>query len=374
METQSYLIFSLQEFPFGIAAPHVREIFQLPELTSIADAPGDIIGILNLRGQILPVMHLAKRLGQPVQACSLSDSVIVVDWQGLQVGVVVNQVEDVYAFEAAAIESEPVYGRSTPVNTTFVAGVAKEEDRLITLLNPETLIRDTEEVALMVWEAKLNSLDSESTPNSEEISLKGHADPLVDQAVAPETHSALTNFFDLYCPGITPAEQLIFRQRAIALRPSLETTDDSELLSLAVVGLGEEYFGLALKEVREFINIGTITPIPCCPPHIVGNINLRGEVMTLVDIRKALNLAKGDNHLDKAIVIEVDDVIAGITVDEVVDVMDLPTSEMTALPTAVPKQYQAFFQGTTLYHQKPLSILDLSKLLSQGGLIVDQAA
>ena len=145
-------------------------------------------------------------------------------------------------------------------------------------------------------------------------------------------------------------------------------------MSLAVVGLGEEYYGLELEKVREFINIPTVTRIPCCPQHIVGDINLRGEVMTLVDIRKALNLSPSEDSTTKAIVVEVDDVVAGITVDKVLDVMYLPLSDITSIPLAVTKNRQDFFLGTAPYQERTLSILDLPKILYQGGITVDQAA
>ncbi|MEO0455378.1 MAG: chemotaxis protein CheW [Cyanobacteria bacterium P01_A01_bin.114] len=378
MDAQTYLIFGLHDLQYGIQTAQVREIFHLPELTPIADAPGDIIGILNYRGTVLPVMHLAKRLGQAIPACQLSDSIVVIEWQGFQVGMVVNQVDDVQTINVMSIDPEPAYRGRNPIHTAFVAGVAKVNDQLITLLNPETLIRQTNEVALMAWELKLNGLEPEtgppSGPPSDAVTLN-EADVYPDERIfEAQPTLTLTNFFDLYCPDISLKERQIFHQRAVALRQTLSSSEGSELMPLAVVGLGEEYFGLDLDKVREFINIRNIMPIPCCPLHIVGNINLRGEVMTLVDIRKTLNLAESKESAAKAIVIDVDDVIAGVTVDQVVDVIYLPPSEVVSMPTAVPQHCQAFFRGATRYHQKTLSILDLPKILSQGGLIVEQAA
>ena len=363
METQSYLIFELNTLQYGIDTTQVREIFQLPEVTPIADAPGDIIGILHFRGKILPIMHLAKRLGQDTPSCQLTDSVIVIEWQGFQVGMVVNQVHDVQYFHTSSIEAVPTYEFRNHVHTIFAEGVAKIDDNLITLLNPETLIRQTNDVAIMVWEAKLNNLDDDSdTAYPSEQVLEAQAIPI------------LTDFFSLYCPHGTTEERQVFRQRAIDLKHPLENSDISRLMPLAVIGLGDEYFGVELHQVREFINICHVIPIPCCPPHIMGNMNLRGEVMTLVDIREALNLAQLDNNASKAVVIEVDNIVAGITVDQVLDVVYLSPADIASMPIAVSNRCQAFFQGATHYCQKTLSILNLSNLFSQGGLVVDQAA
>ena len=364
MENQSYLIFELDDLQYGISTTQVREIFKLTELTPVADAPGDIIGLLDFRGTVLPVMHLAKRLGQKSPGCQLSDSIIVIEWQSVQVGMVVNWVHEVQSLSPSMIEAVPTYELREHANTAFAAGIAKVDDSLITLLNPETLIRQTDSVAIMAWEASLEESDSDDGTTA-------YPDEQVFEA---QSIPVITNFFSLYCPDISPAEQQIFRQRAAQLRQSLESSDISQLQPLAVIRLGEELFGLELQQVREFINVRKVRSIPCCPSHIMGNINLRGEVMTLIDIRETLNMNRSVDQVPKAVVIEVDDIAAGITVDQVLDVVYLPPSDIAPMPAALAKHSQSFFQGATRYREKNLSILDLPKLFSDGGLIVDQAA
>ena len=374
METQVYLLFELNDLQYGIEITQVREIFELPELPPLADAPGDIIGILNFRGTVLPIMHLAKRLGQDCPPCQLSDSIVVVDWQGLQVGMVVNKVHDVQSFPSLSIESVPTYELRKHSHTAFAKGIAKANDSLITLLNPETLIRQTDEVTMMTWEARLNSLDDDVAPISEETVFTDATAYPREQIFEVSSGLSLTSFFSLYCPQATPTEKKVFRQRAMGLKQSLETSDLTSLKALAVIELGKEYFGIELQQVREFINTRQIRPVPGCPTHILGNMNLRGEVMTLIDIRKALNLPGSDNKATKAVIVEAENIVAGITVDQVLDVVYLPPSDISSMPAAMSKRCQAFFQGATHYYQNTLSILDLSKLLAQGGLIVDQAA
>ena len=64
--------------------------------------------------------------------------------------------------------------------------------------------------------------------------------------------------------------------------------EQGALLGLAVVELGDELFGVELAAVQEFCEIVQLTPIPCCPPHILGAISLRGDLVTLIDPRAAL--------------------------------------------------------------------------------------
>ena len=355
INNHSYLMFRHSASLYGIEADQVRGIFQLPELTLIADAPKDMIGSLNWRGKLLPVMHLDLRLGMPMQPCRLSDSVIVIEWQGIQIGLVVHQVMGVQTVAAVAHEAAPDYGRSQSVNTAFVSGIAKIEADLVVLLNTETLIRQPDQVALMIWESAL-SLDPEIADSS-----------APETQIDVEAQPSGLNFYDRYCGPVTAAERAIFQERAEELRPSLEEEDSTEQMALAIIRIGADYFALELGLVREFINVQQVTPIPCTPQHIVGNINLRGEVMTLVDILPAIEQAPTASTA-KAVVVEVDDIVAGIPVDAVLDVMYLSPPEITEMPMAA-----AYFQGTAQYQDQHLRILDLPALLSMEELVVNQS-
>jgi purine-binding chemotaxis protein CheW len=119
------------------------------------------------------------------------------------------------------------------------------------------------------------------------------------------------------------------------------------------VVLNGEFFGVNLNRVREFTDVKKVTPIPCCPGHIIGNMNLRGEILTLIDIRGLLNLplnsiAEGY----KAMVVEVDGIVSGITVEEVYDVMFLNPKDITSVPTAIHSINDEYLKGATPYQEK----------------------
>jgi purine-binding chemotaxis protein CheW len=360
------LIFTLHDLLYGVDTLAVQEIFSLPELTPIAEAPYEIVGGLNLRGKLLPVMDLDLRLGQHPQPYSLSHSVIVLELHGIKVGIIVNEVQEVLNIDATAIEGKIAYGKLETAQAQFMEGIAKVESKLIVLLNPEQLL----------FQPTL----APSTPNPK----PGEAPAAIlapqawmAQGLETPTHlepfRRLSNFYALSCPDATPQEREIFRARADSLMQPAENSDFSGLMPLAVVGLNGEYFGLALEVVREFTNVRTVTPVPCCPPHIVGNMNLRGEIVTLVDVRKTLNLPfKPTDKASKAMIIHINDLIAAVLVDEVFDVTYLHASEITAVPTAVQSGSEEYLQGTVHFGEKLLGILDLPKILMQGGLVVDE--
>ena len=357
-DSQSYLTFSLGDLIYGIEIFLVKEIFQLPELTIIPETPEDIIGVLYLRDRTIPVMHLARRLGQPVSECTLDDRVIVIQWQTIEIGVIVNEVLDVVSLDYSSIESEPTYGRENHINTAFIANIAKIADRSTILINPETLIRQPDAVIDCIDSAEVGEnwseipeIDSNSQESKNEVRVLG-------------------NFFELYCPSATEVERNIFRQRAKQLHIPLDTGETTGTIPLAIFTLGEEYFGCDLDVIKEFIDLEKVTPIPCCPRHIVGNINLRGEIITLIDIRSVLNFAEPEKPSTQAIVVQIDDIQAGIVVDEIFDVLRLDGKQLTPTVSGVAAEIKPYFQGMALYENNVLSALDLPKIFAEGNLVV----
>ncbi|AFY74173.1 chemotaxis signal transduction protein [Synechococcus sp. PCC 7502] len=375
MDSKPYLIFNLDKLQYGIDATLVKEIFLMPELTPMPEAPTDIIGMLNLRGEILPVMHLGLRLGRSQVCCQLSDQIIVLDWQGLSIGMVVDCVQDLQTIEDGDIQIQSDYGRN--INSAFIAGIAKQESELLVLLNLETLIRQPDQVAAMIWEAE--GLDQSGQSDDDLLFLE----EIIDQAAPDELFlaSATPNleitrenisirfgsFFDRYCPEMSLADQKILRQRAENLQvPLVNTMDSTGLYPLAIIDLGGEAFAIDLKLVQEFTSIRNLTHIPCCPQHIVGNMNLRGEIITLVDICSVLNLPSTPVKIGtKTVVVKVEDIVAGLPVNEVSDVFYTPPSEIKPVPIAS----MGYLQGTIALFDQTLGILDLPKMM--GGLVVN---
>ncbi|GBF80768.1 chemotaxis protein CheW [Aphanothece sacrum] len=362
MKTTFFLTFVVGDITYGIEASLVKEIFLLPEITPMAETPVDIVGILNLRGKIVPIMHLDLRLGNAKQSCTINDSVIILNCKNLQIGLIVNQVNDVKNIDSHRIESTIDYGRINSLNPTFIAGIATLEAEDIILLNPQALIRQPDAVEALV----------------EDTNQPGNDDTSFEQLISNNSQKNLTitgKFYDIYCPDATSEEREIFRLRCENLKQA-NTEKNSDLakqIPLAVIGMSGEYFGVNLGSVREFINIRNVTPIPCCPSHIIGNINLRGEIVTLVDIRGTLNLETSIVKTGtKAVVIKVDDIVAGLPIDDVLDMMYLPPQNITAVPLAADFGDNTYLEGTASYSEKILSILDLQKLLTKGNLAVNE--
>ncbi|MEG4939753.1 chemotaxis protein CheW [Microcoleus sp. F4-D5] len=374
METKPYLIFEQNGFLCGIEACYVREIFFLPELTAIAEAPQDIVGAIDLRGEILPVMDLNLRFGYVWQEYSVTDSTIVIEWQESKVGIIVNQVREVKELSEDAITPQLSYGRkNSEASHHFVAGLARCEADIIMLLNLDRLIRYSPEKPEESWPVSPNNVGSQAAAGEAETENL-HWE--INAKLSGKNYKNLTDRH-VFCPQATPEEKAIFQSRANHLRRRSEGENDAAInMSLAVFVLNGEYFGIHLDLVREFTDISQVTPVPCTPDRIVGNINLRGEIVTLIDIRSvlnmSLNISDAANYLSKAIVVEVADLVAGIVVDEILDIIYLNVSEIAAVPAALHSANREYLRGTAIYGEKIMAILNLQKLLTKGGVVVDE--
>jgi purine-binding chemotaxis protein CheW len=341
MSQQSYLTCHLQNSHYAISTDNVLEIFPLPELQIVPETPADLLGMLNLRGKMLPVMHLQRRISRLPLVCATTDTVVVLDCSGFQIGVIVDRVSEVCVVDDIAINRDLAYGRQGHTNTAFLSGVTQYGDDSLLMLNPDALVSLPDEVADWVWQA--------------------------DETGGMLTDAPLEkvgSFYDLYFSTATLAERQLLSQRAASLRPAIESKDNSQAIPLAVFGLGGEYFGISLSAVREFINTQNVRPIPCSPSQIIGNMNLRGEIMTLVDVRPALNLSIATAPNSQAVVTQIGDVIAGLSIDELHDILYIDRSAFAPVPVANQQSRTGLVESTTPYRDTMLSVLNLPQLLN----------
>ena len=362
MQYKSYLIFSLNRLRYGVETEAVREIFFLPELTPIEEAPWDIVGVLNLRGYILPVMSLSLRFGYDSREYQVTDSVIVLERAGFKVGIIVNQVHEVKEIADELVEEQIAYGgKQAKKFHNFIAGFAKLGADIYMLLDPDKAIEYSDSAnPLLPFNGDFSgSTDREEIDRSDKSTIKP------DKPNKPERS---------FCPNASEEERGIFRERAENLMRPTESEDFTGLMPLAVVGLNGEYFGIDLNIVREFTEVQQITPIPCVGQQIAGNINLRGEIVTLVDIRGVLNMPIANlSETPSAAIVSVDDIVAGVMIDEVRDVMYLHPSQLTPIPAAVHSAAnEEYLRGTAPYGDRMMSLLDIGKMLLRGELEINE--
>ncbi len=133
-----FLTFTLGAEEYGIEILKVQEIKGYTAFTPIPNAPAYIKGVINLRGTVVPVVDLRTKFAMSEAEYNRFTVVIVVTVGTRVFGLVVDAVSDVLDIPRAAIEATPALGRD--VDTSFMTGMAKSDDKLIALLDIDKLI------------------------------------------------------------------------------------------------------------------------------------------------------------------------------------------------------------------------------------------
>ena len=148
------VIFRLRDEEFGVAISEVREIVRMMEITHIPEAPGFIEGVVNLRGQVIAVVDLARQFGLArEEARPKTARIVVIEIQDKTVGLIVDEVPEVLRISQDNIEPTPEV-IETEVHKDYLKGVGKLEDRLVILLDLEKVLKphEVEEVARVTKE------------------------------------------------------------------------------------------------------------------------------------------------------------------------------------------------------------------------------
>ncbi len=139
-----------------------------------------------------------------------------------------------------------------------------------------------------------------------------------------------------------------------------------EEIQLVVFNIGDEEFGVDIRQVREIVRLAPITPIPRSPDFIEGVVNLRGMVLAVIDLSKRLQLTPNPrSDKTRIIVVEVGGNTVGMIVDEVNEVLRLSTDNIDEAPQiAESKISQAFITGVGKLDKRLLILIDLAVILS----------
>ena len=137
--------FRLANEEYGLPITKVREINRLVPVTKLPQTPSFVEGIINLRGLIIPVIDLRKRFEMPITDHDDDTRIIIVDISGQIVGITVDAVTEVVRLNRANIEPSPA---TVAVDSQYIDGVGKIDDRLIILLDIDKILTSQEELAV----------------------------------------------------------------------------------------------------------------------------------------------------------------------------------------------------------------------------------
>lgn len=141
--------------------------------------------------------------------------------------------------------------------------------------------------------------------------------------------------------------------------------DTDRELQLVTFRLGKEEYGVNIEQVREIIRVVEIIHVPKAPSFVEGLINLRGTVVSVIDLRKRFDITpSGEKEAERIIVVEVQNRTIGVIVDSVLEVLRLSSSNIDDVPPTVSGVDTKFLFGVGKIGERLMMLLDLDKVLS----------
>jgi len=333
-----FLIFTLSEKTYAIQAEKVVEIVQLPALTVVERLPEHIVGLLNLRGQIISVIDPSRLLGMEPKEYKADYQVLIVNCYDKKIGIIVHSVNDVVQLDRTQLEPLPY----TP-KEKVISGIYKHDDRLIAFFDISAVMQNTEYVEL------------------EHSEIKDEVNVITDYFPSDET------------------SKIKFLKRAEKLQKEIRTvTDDLNYQENYFISfsLNSETYCINLRFVKEItkLKLVNLAPVPCVPEFITGIINLRGEFITIVDIKHFLDITKTPtSDKTKIIVLKISDIQLGILVDDVFDIENIPNEKMNLNVQNKYEKNKYTSAEILLPGNQVMSVFDIKKFIEDERLFIEDS-
>ena len=166
LSSQQYVTFSLGEELFGVEVTRTREIMSVTPVTKVPQTPSYLLGVINLRGQVVPVVDMRLKLGLPAGEETEDTCIIVVevqvDGEPIVVGALADAVREVLELRRDQIEPAPRLG--TRLNTAFITGMGKVDEQFLILLNIDRVF-NADELAVVQDAGQASAAEVEETAN-----------------------------------------------------------------------------------------------------------------------------------------------------------------------------------------------------------------
>ena len=346
VEAPTHLLCILGPLTLGFEALRVREVMALPQITPLSEAAPLVAGAVNLRGRVVPLLDLRAALGLEITPPTAGENLVVLEDAQQTIAVRVDEVRDVQQLDSSGAQIT----ESTNGIELFVSGLARDGAHIVQLVNLSAL-------------------------------FEAAAAPTRALQFDAQTGGAANWRSPWFSPA--PADREILRARAQTLARPLETArgasanisvgvaNGERTMPLAAATLNGELFGFDLNMVREFAPLRSLTRVPLGPESLLGLLNLRGEILPLLDIRGALGMetptslqpgAQADDDrrsLMEVVVVEHGEQRVAIWVEQVLDVFAADNARFRA---ATPGE---LLSGSVPYGARMLAVLNVPAILSE---------
>ena len=297
-----------EEYAFDI--DRVQEIVQLPgTLTRVPSAPSQVLGVMTLRDQLVPLVGVRALFGLAHEAHE-GERVVIASVGGGVVGFVTDSVKEVLRVQVSAVEPVPALLNARRDGAIDAICRLDQGKRLVSVLSIDAL--------------------------------------LADQAVAQATRTEQG-------PSVNDTHRT-------------DETAAQEEHQLVVFQLADVEYGVEIDQVQEIIRLPeSITRVPNAPPSVAGVVNVRGDVLPIIDFRARFQLgAVARDDRQRVVIFSLGGRRAGFIVDSVSQVLKVPHAQLEALPAVTDAETARAVRGVANLerHKRLVLVLEPRQLLS----------
>lgn len=459
---EQYVTFVLGEEMYAVPVGQVREIVRVSKITRVPLTPNHVEGVMNLRGEVLPIINLRKLLNLPPQDVS-SSKIMVLVHEGHALGVIVDRTAQVIRVSG---EEE----QESSAQSQFVSKVIRTTNGLCLLFNTEKIFESqsrggevratsfgretsgekvstqksnyvqlvTFELSGGVYAFKIDGVqeiirytEPTAVPSAEHclrglVELRNRILPIIDLRRLLELPSEHVDEFtkvivlklgkslvgvvvdrirevlrieeSKLLPPPTAAQQsqakellgvvhfdehmIMVLDYAALISGKIYSLSESEQeqeikgegvssgeeKQYVIFKVGGEEYGVQIEEIREVNRLTTLTKIPKAPDYLVGLMNLRGEVLPVIDLRKRFGIAAAgkDDEMVRVIVTETAGRKTAFVVDSVVGVQKISTASIADLPETIALGEAArFVSKIARIDDRVILLLQMERILTE---------
>lgn len=144
--SDQYLTFTLGDEQYAVEVGKVREVLEFTEITRVPRTRDYMKGVINLRGSVVPVIDLRRKFGLPDGRQTVDTSIVVMELdlggEGVVLGTIADSVQEVISLDREQIEPSPRIG--TKIDTEFIKGIGKQDERFIIILDIDRVFSESE--------------------------------------------------------------------------------------------------------------------------------------------------------------------------------------------------------------------------------------
>lgn len=147
-----YLSFFVKDEQYGIDISHINEIIAMMKITHVPRTPPFVEGVVNLRGSIIPIVDIRVKFGIEKKEHDMNTAIIINEVSGVNIGFIVDRVEDVLTFGENDLNEPPKFG--SHIDTSFIQSVAEVGSDVILILDMEKIFEDDELTQISSFEER----------------------------------------------------------------------------------------------------------------------------------------------------------------------------------------------------------------------------